>query len=192
MSAACHEHIELRAPESSAPEPARLRAYQELAPLSYHETQVAYVSGYGFPVGTVKKTDYLQLADGRRVYYAEDILPVVPDDSPAALAANDSSSNRHLSNLLYAGGVAAIVAGAALMVAPFVTHDPASQEPFNWTPALVGLGISIGGGVGLLSASSIVDNNSQDQAASAFETYEPAVRKKLALCRDGDRVYACR
>jgi hypothetical protein len=51
------------------------------------------------PVGTSKQVDYLQLADGRRVYYPEDLLPVVSEESPAAVAADSSSSARMAADL---------------------------------------------------------------------------------------------
>src|SRR6186713_2681105 len=88
---ACHAHHELTAPDSAASVAARESAYAELRPLSYHETHTTYMRGF-VPVGVDKSVDYLQLADGRRVYYPEDLLPVVPEGSAAAEAAKSSES----------------------------------------------------------------------------------------------------
>jgi hypothetical protein len=82
----CAEHIELQAPPATAPVQTRVTAYNALRGLSYHQTTVT-TSGTMGASSTSHYTDYLQLANGGRVYYPVDVLPVVADDSPSAKAA---------------------------------------------------------------------------------------------------------
>ena len=72
----CAEHLELRAPPASAPAQERVAAYNELKGLSYHETTVTTIGTIGS--GTTHSTDYMQLANGGRVYYPEDLLRSFP------------------------------------------------------------------------------------------------------------------
>src|SRR5262245_19311480 len=100
VSAGCHEHVELRAPSRDASLEERERSYESLRPLSMHETHTTYLRN-GVPVGASRSTDYLQLQNGRRVYYAEDIQPVVAETSPAWTAAAQSQSARSTANILF-------------------------------------------------------------------------------------------
>src|SRR5262245_10352001 len=95
LTAACHQHVALEAPTAAAPEAERVVAYSKLRPLSYHETKTTLTSDWA-GVMTQRNVDYLQLAGGQRIYFPEDLLDVVPSDSPAGRAASDSHSSRKL------------------------------------------------------------------------------------------------
>ncbi len=178
---ACEPHQQLSAPPATAAEAERVAAYEKLQPLSMHRTDITYLQG-GVAVGHEREVDYLQVADGRRVYYAEDILPVVPEGSPAAIAAKRSSSKRQLADGLYWGGIAALTAGAALFLTPlFLEEDEQTGEPAFDPPLALSGGLMLAGG-GLIIASKLPSRSSHDEAQTAFETYEPALRKKLDLC----------
>jgi len=188
LTAACHEHVALQAPTSEAPEAARVEAYSKLRPLSYHET-TTWMAGDLLGTTTERHVDYLQLAGGQRLYYPEDILDVVPLDSPAARAASDSRSNRQLGNGLQLGGAAALTAGIALALFSLFTVDASGNV--NTTPLYFGLGIT-GVGLGLFTAAHFVGNSAADDASTAFETYEPSLRKQLDLCLEDEQVHDCR
>jgi hypothetical protein len=183
---ACASHVDLRAPAASAPLDTRLAAYDELKGLSYHETTVTTYGTIGS--STSHSTDYMQLANGTRVYYPEDLLPVVPDDSPSAKAATASESKRETAHMLTWGTVASAVAGAALIVLPFTT---ASEGHVDGTPILIGLGIAVFGGIGFGIASHFVAESAQDEAATAYETYDRGLQQKLNLCARGDGLAEC-
>jgi hypothetical protein len=170
-----------------APEPARVEAYAKLRPLSYHQTKTTMTSDW-MGVMTQRKVDYLQLAGGERVYYPEDILAVVPSESPAGRAASDSRSSRKLGNGLQLGGAAAITAGVVLAVLSFATVD--SSGELNTTPLYLGLGLSLGG-VGLLSGAHFVNNSAADEAATAFETYDASLQQQLSVCVEEQQVHGC-
>ena len=188
LTAACHEHVALQAPSTNAPEPDRVAAYSKLRPISYHETKTV-MSGDLLGVMTQRKVDYLQLAGGQRVYYPEDILEVVPTDSPAGRAASDSRSSRKLSSGLQLGGAASLTAGVALALFSLFTVDTSGNV--NKTPLYFGLGFSLGG-LALLTGAHFVGNSAADEASTAFETYELSLRQQLDLCIEDDQVHGCR
>jgi hypothetical protein len=185
----CHAHQELVAPDSSASIEEREAAYEQLKPLSYHETHITYVRGF-VPVGTEKQVDYLQLADGRRVYYPEDILPVVPEDSSAAAAAQSSESARTTSTTLRALGVGGWVVGGVIAFVPFFTPRD-YDEPINLTPVWAGLAV-VGVGSILYLVGGGFSSTANDEAATAFETYDTGLRERLGICSPTDRSPACR
>jgi hypothetical protein len=182
----CAEHLELRAPPASAPTSERVGAYNELRGLSYHETTVTTVGTIG--AATSHSTDYMQLANGGRVYYPEDLLPVVPEDSPSARAAHASRSKRDTAGMLTLGSVLSVAAGAVLVILPITQSDGGH---INGTPILFGLGLALVGGIGFGIASHVVGQSAQDEAATAYETYDNSLLQRLNLCAQGDAVGDC-
>jgi hypothetical protein len=177
----CHENIVLKAPNAGAPLSERQAAYERLRPISYHQTHVTYVSG-STPVATETHTDYLQLADGTRIYLPEDILPVVPADSPSARAATRSESARNTSGILRGLGVVSFVVGAGVGLIPIVAREPGSE--FDPTPLYVGLGAIALGGILYLVGNGFA-TNANDEAATAYETYDGGLKQHLGLCEPG-------
>ena len=139
----CQGHVTLSAPPRSASLHERVQSYTQLRPLSMHETHITYLSG-GVPTGAARRTDYLQLANGQRIYYAEDILPVVDSASPAAVAAKEAESARDTGNTLFGVGIGGIVVGPTVMMLPLITGDT-DDGKVNQTPLLVGAAISLAG-----------------------------------------------
>ncbi|MGC4093363.1 MAG: hypothetical protein QM756_36815 [Polyangiaceae bacterium] len=187
-AAGCHEHVGLNAPAAQAPFDERVDAYKGLRPLSLHETHITYLQG-GVPVGASRQTDYLQIANGRRVYYPEDILPVVDSASPSALAAQESESARSTGNTLMAVAGGGYVLGLGVMLYPVLqTREPG--EGINTTPLILGAGIAIASSIVYLVGRSF-HSSANDEAATAFETYDDGLRKRLRLCREGNQVNDC-
>src|SRR5690242_8244292 len=75
-------HVGLRAPASSAPDLERIAAYERLRPAA-QVNEILYKAENG---QVIQLRRSLLLADGTTVRYAEDLLPVVADDSVSAQA----------------------------------------------------------------------------------------------------------
>jgi hypothetical protein len=143
-----HSQLKLKTHTHSAPQ-ARLWAYSELSPFSYHQTRIHYVSSYGFPISTPQQANYLELENGKRLYYPEDILPVEPANSPA---------------------------DTILILLPFFIYDAVSGQDNDWTPTVVG-GVLTLGGVGPLSCTYLVGNALQDDAAAPQGPLRAEIRR---------------
>ncbi len=104
------------------------------------------------------------------------------------ITASDSRSSRKLGTGLQLGGAATITAGLALALVSLLSVDSSGEPPK--TPLFIGLGLSLGG-VGLLTGAHFVSNSAADEAATAFETYEPSLRQRLDLCIEDEQVYDC-
>jgi hypothetical protein len=178
----CYDRALLKAPNAAAPIEQREAAYERLRPISYHQTHLIYVQG-SVPVATEKSTDYLQLADGTRVQYPEDILPVVPKGSPSALAAERSQTKRTTAGTIQGIGFVSAIAGMALVVAPIVSRD--TGEDFNTTPLYAGLGMVLAGGI-LFMVGRSFRSDAADEAATAYETYDAGLREHLGICSSQD------
>lgn len=179
-------HVGLNAPSARASFEERGRAYDQLKPLSMHETHTTYLQG-GSPVGSERTTDYLQLADGRRVYHAEDILSVVPSDSAAATAALESESYASSASTFKTVYWVLFTVGGLVMITPLLS---AGDGDVSMTPVLVGGGVMLAGIPFIFMAKS-KRNSANDAKATAFETYEPGLRKTLNLCAKDGKVFDC-
>jgi hypothetical protein len=183
----CAAHVDLQAPPASAPVQTRLDAYEKLESLSYHQSTITTIGRFGS--STTHSTDYMQLANGTRVYYPEDVLPVVPEDSPTAVAAQASQSKRDTARILTLASIVSAVAGVALIVLPFTQS---SAGHVSATPIFIGLGVGILGGSGFGFAAHAVGESSQDEAATAYETYDSSLLQRLGLCASGSGATGCR
>lgn len=185
----CHKHVVLNAPPSSSSIQDRVAAYEKLQPLSTHETRVAYVGGRPV-VGMIRHVDYLQLASGERVYYPEDVLPVVGRDSPTGKAAERSKLSRtksHLFTGLFIGGIAV---GVGLIALPAM-KDRKPGESTNMAPIWIGSGLALGSLIFHFVHTGFA-STANDEAATAFETYDSSLRNQLNLCDKGQGWSACR
>jgi hypothetical protein len=180
-------HVQLSAPPANSPAEQRAAAYEQLRPLSMHETHTTYVRG-GAVVGATRSTDYLQLNDGRRVYHAEDVLPVVPPSSPAATAAEESDSNASTATALTITAYGMVGAGLAISTVPLLTKEPG--EDLNLTPLYIGLGVVVLAMVPAILAGSF-RRTANDEKATAFETYDAGLRRQLNLCERNQVVVPC-
>jgi hypothetical protein len=178
----CASHVDLVAPPATASVQTRVEAFDKLKGISYHSTTITTVGVYG-GASTGHSTDYMQLANGERVYFPEDILPVVPEDSPSAKAAEASRSKRDTTRTLTWLAIASVAAGAVLAITPIAT---AHNGNVDGTIVLGGLGLAILGGAGFGIAAHFVGESAEDEAATAYETYDAGLAQKLNLCgREG-------
>ncbi len=144
----------------------------------------------GTPDSVLRTSDKLQLASGTQVYQPEDLLPVVPRDSPAAGAAERSEAADTRATWLTAGGVALLVAGAAVAAIPFVTARD-KNERVDIEPIYIGTGLVVLS-VPVFLFGGAERRRAERERATAFEGYEPALRRRLDLCPSGPGVVPCR
>lgn len=198
--AACPAHVELQGPRAGASLEDRTKVYEQLRPLSRHES-ILVTTHNGAVTSASQVPSYLQLNNGARVYYPEDLLPVLPADSVAARAAEESRAARHSANFFRGVGAAvgavALVVGVAIFAgapavpdlspgwgsAEFDQHWAASRAASQ--QRMLGGGVGIGGvGLGLLVGlvgGLLHGRTAADSARTAFETFETGLRDRLGL-----------
>jgi hypothetical protein len=163
----------------------RLAAYERLAVEGQHD--LLHVRG-STVVG--RTTDFLTLGDGSRVYYAEDLLAVVPADSPTARAAERSQKARKTANTWTVIGSVGMAVASAVALGLMLSDldDPSTGLT---TGAWIGLGgVIVGTGVGVFVPMHY-NKVAHDEKVSAFATYDRSLRQQLALCVDGTRLVDC-
>jgi hypothetical protein len=186
LSAGCVPHASLTAPAPGAPATERLGAYERLSSRARQDT-ITVATLWRLPVR--QTTDFIALGDGSRVYHAEDLLAVVPPDSPTARAAERSRRARKVSH----GWMGAVIAGSAvglgLSAAGFASDEfYAGDGPpaYTW----VGVGLLVAGSLSWIPQMYYA-RVANDEKVSAFVTYNDSLRKRLSLCVDGLRVIDC-
>jgi hypothetical protein len=184
VGCASQPHVHLTAPAAGASAEERLAAYESLHPRA--EANTLIVSN-----GTVQQsTDFLVLGDGRRVYHADDLAPVVGEQSPTAEAGHRSAHALSHGKWWLRGGAIAAAVGIAATVVGFATAD---MQHIGRSAALVGGGIAftvVGSTVAMIGAMSPL-HEANDERVSAFATYDQDLRKRLALCARGMQIVAC-
>ncbi len=183
-----NHHVQLEAPESDAPIMERRMAYEHLQPVSVAETHITTYK-MGTQVSAIRRTDYLQLKGGQRVYEPEDIWPVIAQTSAAAESVKsyeDKSSTVRTLNWVSAG---LLGAGIGMMAYP-IFHRPAPGEKRDNTLVYVGLSTATIGALTLLWANSEAQSANDDKA-TAFSVYDDGLRSKLNLCESDVGVSDC-
>ena len=179
-------HVQLQAPESDAPISERQAAYDNLQPISIAETHITTYRGWT-PISATRRTDYLQLKGGERIYEPEDIWPVIAQTSAAANAVKnyeDKSSTVRTINWISAG---LLTVGLGLTGYSVFHQGNLSR---NTTPLYLGLGFLTGGAFGLIWSNREA-SAANDEKSTAFETYADGLRNKLNLCVSNDHVTDC-
>lgn len=188
---ACHPHVELRAPEAGAPGPERVKAYESIHARSSKETHITYVNEYGTVVDAARRVDYLQLADGQRVYHPEDLMPVLASESSAYSAADRSRKNMSTARVLNGVGWGTVGVGGAVMVGGVATADYASTDTGAlMTPLIIGGGIMLAGVVMTLVSSGFA-RKAMDEKATAFEMYNEGLAMRLNVCANEKVLVPC-
>jgi hypothetical protein len=166
-------HVELSAPSADAPLQERLDAYARLAPAS--NTRAS-------PIRQSRYSNHLELSDGTKVYWATDLLPVVPEPSRTAIAVqNGTSGIKTARTMTIIGGVATGV-GSILVIQGLRQPGGSSLKiPFIAGGLLVDVGGIVTGAVALTKAS-----KAGRDLSGAFGTYNADLRKRLEICRAND------
>jgi hypothetical protein len=183
------EGISPRAPVPGAPAAERVEAYASLAPLGRADSITTTAQG----TVVAQSPEFLVLGDGRRVYRAEDLAPVVEPDSPTAQAGKRVGENRD-SALTWAN-IGAVVGGALIAgsLAGFATPpdpgDPTFEDHLIFTSGTLGTGVVVFLATGLVVAH--YGQQVRDDQISAFATYDRDLRKRLDVCTEGLQIVAC-
>lgn len=116
------------------------------------------------------------LADGRRIDYAVDLLPVVPPDSATAQAASRAEDQRLYANVLGGLTAASIVTGVGLVFVPVFLDEAGTQ-----VSVFGGVGgLAVGLLLGILAGQFYDEANIENRVA--FTMYDDALRNYLRLC----------
>jgi hypothetical protein len=180
-------HVQLSPPSPGAGLAERAAAYERMRALGTStQTDVIVTNN----MVMVAQNDFLQLADGHRVYHPSDLEPVVDADSATSRAIREHHDAKARANawrkgtfIAMAAGVAAMVIGAAIW---------AGDED-----SVAGQALFFGGGVvtslspfGLLGAIG-PDIEARDARRTAFMTYDRDLRSAMGLCADGGSITDC-
>ncbi|MEM9192341.1 MAG: hypothetical protein AAGF12_24415, partial [Myxococcota bacterium] len=185
----CRGHVQLSAPDRTAPLQARVQAYEELRPTLLQQTQNYHVGAFGAVSRGLRTTDYIITNGGERVYHPEDLLPVVDPDSPTAIAAEESDAKKATAAWLAPLFVGSIAAGAAVALTPYIVAEDVTEVGF--IPLIVGIAIILVGGLGTGIPMLLIRQSAEDDAATAFATYGRSLREHLNLCTTDGRIYDC-
>lgn len=188
---ACHPHVELRAPDAAASGPERISSYERLHARSTHETHITYANEYGAVVGAARVVDYLQLADGQRVYHPEDLMPVLPPDSSAYAAADRSRAKMKTARTLNGIGWGAVGVGGAVMLVGAATVDiDGTNTGALLAPLIIGGGIALVG-TAITIVSGGFARKAMDEKATAFELYNDGLATRLDVCANDKVLVPC-
>jgi hypothetical protein len=187
----CASHVDLVVPPASAPVGERIAAYEQLKGLSYDTrlvTTTTTMSGYAAgATSTAYFTDDMHLANGTRVFFAQDMLKVVPEDSLTARYANAARGKRSTAIWLTVAAVASVVTGAFLVIVPIAAAQYGQVNPI---PLVFGVNVVLGA-IGLAIAAKVVGESGEHDKAKAFETYNASLLQRLRLCPQGGALAEC-
>lgn len=184
-------HVELHAPKANAPGRERVEAYERMHARSSKETHVTYLGKGGAPVGAARLVDYLQLADGQRVYHPEDLMPVLSPQSPAFSAADRSRKHMSTARTINGIGWGAFGIGTTVMLVGIATTDYSGDSTSSvMTPIIIGGGIMLAGVVTTLISGGFA-RKAMDEKATAFEMYNEGLAMRLHVCSDDKILVPC-
>jgi hypothetical protein len=187
MFTACAPHVVLAVPPATAPVVERERAYEQLKAESVHQT--TFIHSAESRMSDSKFTDYLTLANGQRVYFPEDIEPVVAPNSPADVAARSSASKHSWAFGLAMGAIGALATGAVISALALSNRE--ANGDIDMTLLFTGLGVGLGGGVLFGSAAKAFHSLAEADGETAFGAYNSALIEKLQICVRDHSVAEC-
>jgi hypothetical protein len=181
----CQAHVRLTPPAAGAPAEEREQTYNRLRPWTLGQvTQTQTVTSPDGQVVQSSKlvTNYMLLADGTLVYYPEDLIPVVPMDSPTAKAAEESARCRFDLTASWAIAVPAVLGGLGLMLSAS-SLDRSNHFSVDTSQArgVAGIGLMVGGLVTMAISAWVWGLAMNDTATMAFGTYNASLRQALNL-----------
>ncbi len=186
-SSGCYQHLDLPQLSPHAPLKTRVDNYNR-----YHAINSVVVSVTNADTGR-KVADiprFLQIEDGRRIHYAEDMLPVVGDQTISGRAATKSRIFRRWGHTTSIGGYILSLSGMMGMVAvaPAVASEDqsAASTPTFWVSA----GVLVSGTIAYFVGRHLFSRE-YDEEMVAFSNYNKSIRNNLNLCLHGEVVLDC-
>ena len=188
LAACAPAHVALAPTLPTASYGERAAAYERLRPLGESRTVSVYATQNSV---TVIDSSFLQLPDGSRVYYPEDLGPVVRADSATARAIREYEDAKGSASGWRIATIAGLVGGLVLTVVGAGTaFDSENGSDAGAIALFSGLGLVTLSPFGLIP-SIIYEQRATDARQSAFMTYDPSLRTALNLCADGTRLVDC-
>ena len=172
----CASHVLLEAPPANAPGEQRVEAYDDLRPME-HQITVTTTKNSSFISDSV-----LQLNNGVKVRLPEDLLPLVPANSPAAESMRTAYRERKANQWLAFSAYAGTITGLILAGVGFGTDNNALKYG--------GAGMVIGGVV-CFPLTNYFGSQYLDSTARAYKQYDEGLRRRLNVCNDADRIVPC-
>ncbi len=179
-------HVSPQAPPRDAPLEARIAAYQQLRPTG--QVHTITTNQYGAEVG--HDLD-LVTASGMTVKHADDLIPVLDENSAAARTARKSGSARQNKWLWMVGGMTVSTAGFGLMWSGMNANfdDPDGMAGEN--RANLGIGLGVAGAVAGAIGWYYYRHVEVSQRAATFANYDDGLRARLDLCVQGLQLVDC-
>lgn len=216
LCAGCHPHVELKAPEPTAPLEEREAAYEalrieslELRPMPgkiYGKPALQRASwartleeSTGAPHAVApeelpehRKVRFAHLGDGTHIHHAADLTPVVEPGSAASEALKRSASRRLEATILNYVGGALMLGGASYIAVSAVKTGPGRDD----NAIIMGLGVLIGGGIILVggvvhAVAGGVRGSAKATDRVAFEHYNSGLALRLHVCADERVLVPC-
>lgn len=173
-------------PSRAAPAADRLQVFERYRPAATSSTTIIR-SG----VAVEQHTDFLVLADGTRIYHAEDLAGAVFPDSATARAAERSRNNFRRARIMSGIGWGAFAVGIGIATVAMVSADDPGEIESRTTSLTIGLGLALAGGA-LWAVAVLPGRDGYDERVSAFTTYEADLRTRLDLCVRKTEIVDCR
>jgi hypothetical protein len=172
-------HVTLRAPAPDLTPGQRVQTFHQLRT---EATGVEWTTTCNRGC-TTTSASLIRLSTGDVVRYAEDLVPVLPADSPAAAAARDVGTARRKAKrmgriglLMFAGGFITSMVGFSK------ENDPVMY---------LGLAGALGG-FGLFIAGSVMYNGEiKDKTKLVFDSYDQNLAARLNVCVNGLAIVPC-
>ena len=184
--AGCGEpHVALQAARPEAPLPERQKSYQHLRPAASAQTVIVNQSDGSISAGRAS----VILANGQTVHHPEDMLPVVPPDSPTAEAGRRHAHHDRWDSVGWTlSSVGVLVALGSIAIPVIDELDKANPSPDIWWTGVIGGAVAVVVGSGL---SYYHGARARDAKIAAFATYDASLREQLHLCVSGTRLVDC-
>ena len=189
--AGCY-HATLDPVPATASSEQRLAAYQRLRPAAQVENITVTSSRYGYGTNVNVSTEMV-LGDGTTVTNAEDLVPVLDPETPAARAAKRSASARHDKWTWILGGLAAIAAGGVMIALDASTTDRSQDgaDRSNHVLTILGLATAFGGTLAVTISPFYFGSIEAREDRAAFFTYDASLQQTLRLCAVGLQITDC-
>lgn len=167
-------HVVLSLPPADAPLKQREHAYAELRPVTLEQREVTFHRRIIARRQTY--VDFVELANGTRVWAPEDLRPLVPIDSVVARSAMRSVRARRTAETLRVVGSLGLIAGFVAASAGLLRSDDDSR------PRMIGFGLgAMGLGLAMHISSRYAKQSEEDAAQETYSHFDEALRTQLAV-----------
>lgn len=166
----------LEVPPANAPIEDRVQAYSELRPISLKST--TYVQTGAITIGPQKPDKYvLELANGRRIRRAKQLIPLVYKDSNTAKEAQKAGAMHRKYQYSVGAGAIGVLGGVGLFLAGLDLGD--RQE--NRSMMGAGIGLSLVSFLASGIAAIYFRRRRVEHSYDAYRTYDRDLKRRLEL-----------